>query len=462
MKTLSVLQVGVILLALGCQKAERSDDSGGKFNWFGDKDKSSEKSAKPSLWDRIHAKSSVDSKSEQSTPVESTQKESKHADSESGGSKTGGSITTKSAPSSVSKTKTGSKSYLHLKPVKIYDRMGFGEPIVARTFLAPAKWKVDGGVIWNIRAIREDSIQERFQVTHPDGKARFEKLPQYTWQNSTSPVGIQTLRGMNKRIGSLLTVRQAIDQVFLPRYRQNIQATVKSITPDRKVAEGIEKAMRADYARYPQLRHTTISCEMALAQLEYQIGGQAYEEVVTFRMVTIRRPTIAPEVARFSDGQTHGFVYNCFLDMYAFRAPQGKLDEYQPILSTMLSSMRQNPAWNRAIQRHWNTMNRIDLKGMQDRAEIRRKANAEIAEMRRVGWQKQQASQDRNAAAFTRTIRGVDAYRDPQTGEDIELNHGYDFAYRNHRGEYLITNNALFDPNVELNGTWRKLKKVKD
>lgn len=34
---------------------------------------------------------------------------------------------------------------LHVKQVRLYDVNGFGQPLLARTFLLPAEWQVDGG-----------------------------------------------------------------------------------------------------------------------------------------------------------------------------------------------------------------------------------------------------------------------------------------------------------------------------
>ena len=118
------------------------------------------------------------------------------------------------------------KTVLHLKPVKIYDRQGWGRPIVARVLLAPAKWTVDGGVQWHSRAFKGEEIQERFAVTRPDGLARFEKLPQFQWGWSNTMRGLHDLRGYGTRVANVPSLKDALRKLLLPTIRSKSQTTV--------------------------------------------------------------------------------------------------------------------------------------------------------------------------------------------------------------------------------------------
>jgi len=54
----------------------------------------------------------------------------------------------------------------------------------------------------------------------------------------------------------------------------------------------------------------------------------------------------------------------------------------------------------------------------------------------------------------------VDEYHDPVAGKPVELPSGYNNAWANRNGEYIVTDSHLFNPNVELDGNWQKLKKT--
>jgi hypothetical protein len=70
---------------------------------------------------------------------------------------------------------------------------------------------------------------------------------------------------------------------------------------------------------------------------------------------------------------------------------------------------------------------------------------------------------------WSRVIRGVEIYDEiPGLSEftvneqlSIELPNGYDYAWTNGQGDYILTNNANFNPNIDLQTSynWRQLKK---
>ena len=55
---------------------------------------------------------------------------------------------------------------------------------------------------------------------------------------------------------------------------------------------------------------------------------------------------------------------------------------------------------------------------------------------------------DRAADSYSQSIRGVDAYHDPTSGRAVELPGGYKQVWTNGLGEYLLSDEAGFDPNI--------------
>jgi hypothetical protein len=68
-----------------------------------------------------------------------------------------------------------------------------------------------------------------------------------------------------------------------------------------------------------------------------------------------------------------------------------------------------------------------------------------------------QASQDRISQSWSEHIRGVETYQTPFDGRPVQLPGGYSQAWVNARGEYLLTNQAGFNPNVGDTTEWRRM-----
>jgi hypothetical protein len=66
-----------------------------------------------------------------------------------------------------------------------------------------------------------------------------------------------------------------------------------------------------------------------------------------------------------------------------------------------------------------------------------------------------------NHAAFDQLIRGVQTFRDPRTGNTMELSNLYDHAWLNGSNEYVMSDDPNFNPNGNLNGDWNQLQVVR-
>ena len=76
------------------------------------------------------------------------------------------------------------------------------------------------------------------------------------------------------------------------------------------------------------------------------------------------------------------------------------------------------------------------------------------------GWEKNQADRDRLHEKQINSIRGTEDYVVPGTNDYVQLPDSYENVYANDRGEYLLTNDALYDPNTDpnLSGSWQAMK----
>ena len=74
-------------------------------------------------------------------------------------------------------------------------------------------------------------------------------------------------------------------------------------------------------------------------------------------------------------------------------------------------------------------------------------------------YENRQATMDRMSENFSQAIRGVDEFYNPFEEQGIELPGGYDHAWANSLGEYIVIDDPTFDPNIETNLDWQKMKR---
>jgi hypothetical protein len=102
----------------------------------------------------------------------------------------------------------------------------------------------------------------------------------------------------------------------------------------------------------------------------------------------------------------------------------------------------------------------MNQKGVADRARIQQQAADDIRRIQDETYQNRQRSQDRTALRIDQYIRGVETYRDPGTGERVELSNQYGRAWSNGAGEYVLSDSPGFSPSQHLNGSWTQLEQV--
>jgi hypothetical protein len=69
-------------------------------------------------------------------------------------------------------------------------------------------------------------------------------------------------------------------------------------------------------------------------------------------------------------------------------------------------------------------------------------------------------SSDRISRSYAEYIRGIESYRDPYEDRAVQLPSGYSGVWVNRTGEYVLSDEAGFDPNVGSNVEWRRLEKA--
>jgi hypothetical protein len=329
------------------------------------------------------------------------------------------------------------KEALHLKAVNLQDRNNVGIGGDAFRMLVPAGWKIHGGVVWRHDLSVLATLSMR--ITNPDGSEALEFFPitPYAWNPSGVGFGFGT--GSNY-LGNIvlqpLDASSYLQQVFLPQYRRqlNVQIVQQETLP--KVAQAVAMSLQ-------EKGYDTVRAERP--RLEYQEAGKWMQEDLFYVLAYGHFPT--------------GIFWSADR-LYSFKAPKGQLDKRAVLFQAVVSSLEVNPSWfNKYLQvaGMWqqNVMDSIRNAGLLSRYIAQ--TYGEISAINRQAWENYQTSSNRINRQFSEHIRGVETYHNVIEGRPVELPSGHREVWANPNGEYILSNNANFNPNVGSVQTWQRL-----
>jgi hypothetical protein len=307
--------------------------------------------------------------------------------------------------------------------------------------LIPADWQSEGRVDWvnGQLGCPANIIQPRFRAGAADGRSGLEVMPGRVWQSASDGMMLQTMRqsaaaGTGCEVGPVADSIQYLEQMVIPRARAGARIVERKQLPG--VARAKQEALEATYRPMVQAGYVRgYKVDAGSVRIEYEQNGQPVEEWLSTSIVSVARPS--PNTAALMQGQMNytAAVYDVVADtVFGLRAPRGSFDER--LAATLVASVRPNPAYQAAVGQFLANMGNIQLRGAMDRSRIWSEASAQISATINESYRAQQAVQDRAAENFSQAIRGVQEYKNPRTGEDVQLVGGYNSAWVSPRGEY--------------------------
>lgn len=309
--------------------------------------------------------------------------------------------------------------------------------------LVPKGWKAEGGITWSNNPALP--AQSRFRFFDPKSLDELNLFPTqaYFWTNNrlfltTNPPG--TLR-FNTLVAQPLDLDAAFSRVVLPNARGGVQKL--AVVSRKKVPELVALA-RGEPAQGLQS-----SADAGKLRVTYLEGGRAIEEEFYGAVANFVIPL-------------HGYFIDYWYVDYVFsaRSAKGSLDARARTFQTILYSMKVNPRWFAKVV---NTKEALVAQMTQNikivgsiGAEVAR-ASSNMREDQQRDWERRQAIQDRVAQAQSDSIRGVDRFTDPHSGNEVELPSGYGIAWANNLGEYVVTDSPGYNPNLGSNLHWEPM-----
>lgn len=350
--------------------------------------------------------------------------------------------------------------HLRLRLVKIMDQQAFGRPIEAASILLPADWNVEAGVTWTQDlGCPRNSIQLSLKAQSPDGRLGFEVLPNYFWTWSDDPqirqAALQAMANSGIKGCDYLPPYDAADylqQVLLPRWRAG--STLVGVGRVAELAQALQLEFNAQAPAAAGPAQNAF--DVALAALETQSPRGTDEEWVLASLM--RTTTWLPALSSLYTGlnQMAGNHASFTLHQFVARAPKGELEKHEGLFDVIYRSFRLHPVWEAAVVRHLMIMDQIERKGVRDRARIMRESQQEISAMVEQGHLARQNIRDRSAERRIQALRGLESYTDPATESRVELSSGFQGAWTNGLGDYVLSTSPSFNP-AGLEGTWHAL-----
>lgn len=371
------------------------------------------------------------------------------------------------APSrSMTTVSADTGGYVRLRVMKLMDNSGFGQPVEAARFLAPADWRMEGGIQWSPNfGCLAMLVNAQFRFIAPDGITALEVFPNYVWNWYDDPyqrqLAAQTAQSAGQRPCDMAPPAAAAEFLrnkLVPAFRRGAQVVATEQQP--QVAQASQASMQAymqqaaAYGLQMDLR-----ADAARIRINYTMNGRQIEEWISATVQYNKQQVMSASAAMQGGmGYTSSYTLTATAQI-GTRAPAGRLDGLTPLFATMIASYRPNVAYVNAVSQVMANMGNTQTQGAMDRSRIWSQANREISDIIRQGYDRQQQSQDRIAESWSQTTRGVETFVDPSTNERVELTGGYSQVWSNGNGEYVLSNSPNFEPNRVLDGNWREMRR---
>jgi len=334
------------------------------------------------------------------------------------------------------------------KSFSYIDKNGTG--IEAFRLLIPEDWRFEGGISWVLDNPGLPATAH-FQVIAPGGRGEFEVFPNlpFFWSDNRMlldmfPVGS---RYFGNEVLPPLGPLAALKEIVIPRFRG-------SVTDLRIISEDNLPDLAQSLGAGQSQPGVSTSGSGAKVRVEYIQSGKPMEEEI-YAIV---------ESVSFPIQTMYGLATNInwYVDyIFSFKAPKGELDSQAKTFQTISRSFSLNPKWFSKYSQLVEYLIQAQIRQIRNIGELSRiisQTSDEISEISMRAYNNRQKVNDRISENFSRYIRGVDEYYNPIEAKNVELPSGYDNAWTNSQGEYVLSEESGYNPNIGSNLNWRRIE----
>jgi hypothetical protein len=326
--------------------------------------------------------------------------------------------------------------------ISVEDRQVIGGEAVS--FLVPTVWKVEGGIVWRPHPALPASAQLR--AFDPSTLQQVEAFPSFpfTWGDNCGPGKIMPVGSSwfgNEVHPPFNSAQQCLETTIIPRIRGSVRWRVTQ-------REKLPQLAAAQQQNSPGDPNTRVFFDAARIRIEYELNGAPVEEDIFGVMQTAMVPA-------------GNIVIQVTERIVAMRANRGHLEAARPVQLAIVNSSKINPEWFNKYAQLVDFFVRAKIREIHAVGEFSRalsQTSNQISQERMKQWEETNRRQDRIDREWSEYIRGTETYNDPVRGEPVELPSGHNHAWVSRGGEYILTSNPNFNPNVEMRGDWVEMK----
>ncbi|MBX2990389.1 MAG: hypothetical protein KF749_04375 [Bacteroidetes bacterium] len=352
-------------------------------------------------------------------------------------------------PATNQKAAQQTTALLKFKTVSYVDKHGIG--IEAFRVLIPTDWTFDGGIRWVLDNPGMPAVAG-FRITSPDGKDEVETFPNQSFFWTTNQMTLQLKPIGSKYFGaevrSPVGPMDALRKIVLPRFRRGYKDL--RIISEQPLPE-LAQALGAGQSQ----QGISAGADGASMRVEYPAGQTMREEELYAVVEWFSFPVQSMFGTQTNTMWTVGYIFS-------FKSDKGKLDEQSKLFQTIVSSFKLNPQWFSRYNQVVEYLIKQQIQQIHNIGELSRiisRTHNEISDMMMETYTNRQNVYDKISENFSRNIRGVDGYYDPVKGETVELPSGYNDGWVNGLGEYILSDNPNYNPNIGSNQNWQRMER---
>jgi Cysteine rich repeat len=349
-----------------------------------------------------------------------------------------------------------SDHYFLMKRVQIADQ---GNKVPAAVdVMIPTTWQFQGSisVMGGMGGCFADLESVSIHAQSADGSIVLESTPDFTFQYADDPNTVRTMtqegqafaKGNLKACPVVPPQRAAdfLQKQIIPKFHAGKR--VISVDPYPEFNQLLRQ--RLGLPLKDSANQGPVRTDAARARLEYDRDGRTFEQWVT----------VAEWMHLYPAGR--GNVYDGHaIMMMSFSAPKGQLDNNEKLFKLMAFNITHEPDWDAQVNKMIAILYRQQQVEEAKRSQMIAQFQQHVADT--INEVTANSMRGANQAAFgaDQNIRGVQTFRNPQTGATFELSNLHDHAWLNGTNEYLMSDDPNFNPNGQLNGNWTSLQPVR-
>lgn len=328
---------------------------------------------------------------------------------------------------------------LKFKKVSYIDEVGTG--LEAFHFLMPADWQFTGGITWMLD-VPMMPAKAAFRASAPNSKAAFVTYPTHCYYWLQDPVN-QSLFPLGSRYFGMeikypVTAVDALTKMILPQEHGNVEILKAEPLPELVKLVG---AGQQGYADGAKVRFRFFD---GTATVEEELYGVV--EVLNIPFQTMY-------------GQYYNYLWYVEY-LFGFQAEPGQLETHAKTFQTISSSFQLNPQWYAKYSHLIEYLAQNQIERIHSLGELSRALSRMSDQMREDNlrqFEERGRIYDQGAQNFSDYMLNIDRYYDPFEGREVELPSGYNHAWSNNLGEYILTDDPNFNPGVGSNLHWENL-----